>query len=247
MNPATVISHSGHNTTIIHSDSVAARVLQKAMKSGDGKSVLGDTKAAAKDVPSQALAKTDQVSGSEPASRKTLSETAEKIMRVRACVDEARRALDDLTFAFQEIGDYRLMTVMSDDPTTLAFAANVLSLQSDQVLPENGTPLDEPLKFEFKVGLSTMIIEKLLPGDVFQVAEKAHVDFFVGAPDEMLADPINAYWEDGDLDVHFSSEDTLKLEGADKAGSIAMRYGDQVARLSMAKIPARFGLLDLAV
>jgi len=87
------------------------------MRSGDGKAIVNNSKAAAKDVPSQALAKTNQTTDTTAAPRATLSETAEKIMRVRASVDEARRALDDLSFAFQEVGDFRLMSVMSDDTT----------------------------------------------------------------------------------------------------------------------------------
>jgi len=109
------------------------------------------------------------------------------------------------------------------------------------------TQPDEQLKFEFKIGRSSIVIEKHISGNVINVAENSHVDFFVGEPDTMLAEPINAYWSEGDLDVQFATEDTLNLLGANKAGSIAMRYGDQIARLSMAKIPARFGLLDLAV
>lgn len=221
--------------------------MQKALKSGSGKASGEKSKAAAKDVPSQTLAKSAQTTEATETPRSTLSETAEKILRVRASVDEARRALDDLSFAFQEIGEFRLMSVVSDDATALAFAANVLSLgqgakDRDFVLGSN-----EQLKFEFNIGRSTILIEKHASRSVIEVAEKSHVDFFVGEPDTMLAEPINAHWNGGDLDVHFATEDTLTLLGANKAGSIAMRYGDQVARLSMAKIPARFGLLDLAV
>lgn len=245
MTPATVISHSGPSTTIVHSDAVAARVMQRAIKTGDGKALLEKSKTVLRDVPSQSsVAATLDPDQNTP----QVSRMAAKRAEVRALVTEAVRALDDMAFAFDEVDAFRLMTVSSDDATVLAFAANVAQLRaSGGQSTRADRSEDQALLFEFGVGRAKMKIQKHVAAEAIEVQPGAHLDFFVGSPADMLSRPVEAIWSDEALDLTFVSGERLTLRGADKAGSIAMRHDDQVVRLSPPKIPARKGLLDLAI
>ena len=245
MNTAMVISNTPSGRQLVRSDTVAAKVMQKAIKNGRGAEVL-----AGKASGTGAIVRIEDV---EP--QDAQSGGSGRVSEVRARVGEVTQALGDLGAVFEDIGSYRSLILVSESATALAFAAHVLARIEAEVeagveaefLRDSDRAEHEGDLYNLVLGPSSLSIRVGTGADELDLVTGAHVQFILSGAEKDEAGSPSAVWEEACLRISFENGDEVVLMNAEKAGSISLSLGGEVLTLVSPKVPAGTGLLDIAV
>ena len=247
---AMVIAQSPGKTEVIRSDTVAAKVLQTAIKEGRGDQVLPT--------------RTDQVrSAQAPATDGPSLKAA--IVRpspeLRQKIDKAATAFLSLQEAFDEIGRTGAIMIESADATTVEFAKYVLGEgdPASLVLPvedvegaldQGGAASDDatdPVTLVIDAGSAQVELRKAVAQDTVDLDDLAHFTLVLSADAAAEKGNVNAFWTDDTLSLIFENGNSLTLRNAANAGSLMMRSGDADLTLLPPKVPPKNGLLDIVI
>ena len=235
MQSATVIARGAGSTTIVHSDTVAARLVQSGLKEKRAGEV-----AAKPPVPTIAPSK-------RRAKRPDLSKQG--IDALRSGVQRVSAAIDWLVaLAISYEGEAGYVYVMADDGGVARFATEVLD--AARIDPSTFTRGRRPGTALAAYDPDAAPRELPIPATIGRVEGLTQLDL---KPQRHLS---LIRWGDGDdqieiartsamLTLSFAGKDHLTLMNPDHAGSIGLRLGDRHVTLREDPMPLSEGILDV--